>query len=277
MSFKQVEVACESYIAEILIAELSMIGFDIFEELETGFLTAIPTEAFQQQELQEIFEKYQNTLVFTQKISTVEKLNWNEEWEKNYDPVRVGTDVLVRAIFHVSESGFTHEIVINPKMSFGTGHHATTSLMLTEQMNIDHDGKKVYDFGTGSGILAIMAEKLGATSIWANDVDDWCIENARENLSLNGSQAELFLGPVHQANLPFEADIILANINKNILLQELQYYVRNLVEGGSLLLSGFYESDTAELIVKAEELGMQHQKTSVKDAWCVLVFVKAEE
>jgi ribosomal protein L11 methyltransferase len=277
MSFKQVEVACESYVSEILIAELSMIGFDIFEELESGFLTAIPTEAFQQEELQEIFEKYQQTLAFTEKISTVEKLNWNEEWEKNYDPVRVGTDVLVRAIFHASEPGFTHEIVINPKMSFGTGHHATTSLMLAEQMNIDHVGKKVYDFGTGTGILAIMAEKLGATSIWANDVDDWCIENAGENLSLNGSQAELFLGPVHQAILPFEADIILANINKNILLQELQYYAKNLVDGGRLLLSGFYESDTAELIGKAEGLGMQHQKTSAKDAWCVLVFVKAEE
>jgi ribosomal protein L11 methyltransferase len=159
-------------------------------------------------------------------------------------------------------------------MSFGTGHHDTTYLMLKNQLMVDHAGKFVYDFGSGTGILAIMAGQLGASRIVGNDVDDWCIENANDNLVLNEIDAEMLLGPVGSLGLTEQGDIILANINKNILLQEMQDYDRLLIAGGSLLLSGFYEEDISDLTQKAEQFGLVYQRHEVKNSWAMLVFNK---
>src|SRR5690606_8271147 len=147
------------------------------------------------------------------------------EWEKHYDPIEVGEDVYVRASFHAPKVGVTHEIVINPKMSFGTGHHATTYLMLTHQLNINHEGKRVIDIGSGTGILAIMAQKLRAKEIEALDIDEWCVENGNENFALNGLPAtKMGLGTVRQVAPHGKFDIVLANINKNVLLDEMEVY-----------------------------------------------------
>lgn len=274
MSFKQLVFTCEEETSQLLIAELSAIGYDVFEERAGGFVTSIETAHFEEAAIAEIMVRYKPIFAIKWEAKEIEKVNWNEEWEKNYEPVEVEDKVYVRAIFHPSKPGFKHEIVIHPKMSFGTGHHDTTYLMLKNQTTIDHDGKFVYDFGSGTGILAIMAGLLGASNIIGNDVDDWCIENANDNLALNGVNAKMHLGEVAELNLVDQADIILANINKNILLHEMADYSRLLKPGGSLLLSGFYEADVQDLKDKAEQLGLTYKLHDVKNDWAMLVFNK---
>lgn len=272
MSFTQIQVTCDETTSELLIAEMSMIGYDVFEEKEDGFITSIDTAVYDAGGVSEIMDRYGAHFSIEWKATEIERINWNEEWEKNYQPVRVDDQVYVRATFHEPDPSCKYEIVIHPKMSFGTGHHATTYLMLREQVEIDHQDKMVYDFGTGTGILAIMAGLKGAATIVANDVDDWCIDNSRDNLALNDVEATLLLGPVAELNLTEKADIVLANINKNILLQEMEQYVRLLKPGGLLLMSGFYESDIPDLESHATTLGLQKTRSATKNDWAVLVF-----
>lgn len=202
------------------------------------------------------------------------KVNWNEEWEKNYDPIAVDELVYVRASFHESQPGFRHEIVINPKMSFGTGHHATTYQVLRLQGEIDHQGKRVLDVGSGTGILAIMAHLLGAKEVEAFDIDDWCVENGNENFDLNGLATRMGLGTIRQVNPQGPFDIILANINKNVLLDELKIYSDLLISGGYLLLSGFYTEDIDDLVQEAKKHSLELLKTSSKDNWAALILQK---
>ena len=272
MSYTTIQVTCEAFVGELLIAELSMVGYDIFEEKDNGFLTSTESIAYDHDIVKEIMDRYGEQFEIEWKTSEVEKVNWNEEWERNYQAVKVEDQVYVRAVFHEPDPTFPYEIVIHPKMSFGTGHHATTFLMLREQLSIDHQDKMVYDFGTGTGILAIMAGLRGAAKIVANDVDDWCIENSRDNLDLNGISAELLLGPVRELNLTEKADVVLANINKNILLQEMESYVRLLKEQGMLLISGFYEADVAELTHHGASMGLKKLHSATKNDWAVVVF-----
>lgn len=274
MSFKQINVQCHEDVAQILMAEMSVIGYDIFEENEEGFTTSIASEQFNKVDLQTVFDKYHQLFDFQWKSFDIEKVNWNEEWEKNYQPVQVGDQVYVRAIFHEPKPEFPFEIVIHPKMSFGTGHHDTTHLVLKQQLTIPHQDCKVYDFGSGTGILAIMAGLLGATSILGNDVDDWCIENAKENLSLNKINAEMLLGPVKSLNLTQQAEIILANINKNILMEEMEEYARLLKPNGHLVISGFYQADIPDLEKKGHDLGLLSKHHETKNKWSTVVFTK---
>jgi ribosomal protein L11 methyltransferase len=271
MSYTQLQVTCDPVASELLIAELSMEGYDVFEEIETGFITSIESNKYDASLTENLFTRYSQQFPLEWKASEVERINWNKEWEKNYEPVQVEDKIYVRATFHEPNPSFAHEIVIHPKMSFGTGHHATTSLMLREQLNIDHKGKFVYDFGTGTGILAIMAGLLNASTIIANDVDDWCIDNSRDNLALNNIEAELLLGPVSSLRLSQKADIVLANINKNILLNEFEDYARLLKKDGYLLMSGFYESDIPDLMAKASALNLEKVRSATKNEWAVLV------
>jgi ribosomal protein L11 methyltransferase len=211
----------------------------------------------------------------TYETRLLERQNWNKEWESHYDPIEVGKDIYIRAHFHPQAKGYQHEIIITPKMSFGTGHHATTWQMLSLQLSIDHEGKKVYDLGTGTGILAIMAHKLGAASIVATDIDDWSIENSKENALLNGVESIQFLqGTLAQLQLEEPVDIILANINLNVLLEELPDYVRLMNPGGHLLLSGFYEEDAPILLAKTDSLGLQAMARSVRNRWAALHLIK---
>jgi len=199
MEYLEFKVSCKPEYTEILIAELAEVGFDSFMENEAGFEAYIEEDLFQRESFDEVISQYQDAAAISVAEGRMEKVNWNTEWEKNYDPIEVGDEVYVRASFHAPKEGVKHEIVINPKMSFGTGHHATTYLMLTHLLNLDIKGKRVIDIGAGTGILAIMAHKLGASEVEAFDIDDWCVDNGNENFDLNGmTQVRMGLGTVRE-------------------------------------------------------------------------------
>ncbi|WP_026969326.1 50S ribosomal protein L11 methyltransferase [Algoriphagus terrigena] len=274
MDYLEFKIECLEEFREILIAELAEIGFDSFLETEEG-IDAYASEAdFDRERFDELIAGYQEVAQITLTEAVMPKVNWNEEWEKNYDPIEVEDLVYVRASFHEPKSGFKHEIVINPKMSFGTGHHATTFQMLRHQGEIDHAGKRVLDVGSGTGILAIMAHLLGAGEVEAFDIDDWCVDNGNENFDLNGLQTRMGLGTIRQVNPMGTFEIVLANINKNVLLDEMEIYAGLLPSRGFLLLSGFYTEDIVDLVEAARPLGLELIKQSSKDNWAALILQK---
>jgi ribosomal protein L11 methyltransferase len=206
---------------------------------------------------------------FSFSLSDLEERNWNEEWEKAFDPVIVEDFVAVRAHFHPPVSGISHDIIITPKMSFGTGHHATTYMMMQQMRDIDFEGKTVFDFGTGTGILAILAERLGAASITAIDVDEWSINNATENILQNECcKIQVF----QSSDIPAQPfDIVLANINRNVILE----YLPMLSNGASpkqlLLLSGLLTTDEQVIHGVAEENSLILRKRGERQGWLSLL------
>ncbi|MDN3669035.1 50S ribosomal protein L11 methyltransferase [Echinicola jeungdonensis] len=276
MDYLEFKIECKPEFTEILIAELAEIGFDSFLETDSGLEAYSQEDHFDREAYQEILDRYQEVAQIKVMEGKMPKVNWNEEWEKHYDPIQVGKEVYVRASFHPSKEDVKHEIVINPKMSFGTGHHATTYLMLSHLLEIDHQGKSVIDIGAGTGILAIMAHKLGAKHIEAFDIDNWCVENGNENFELNGmAGVKMGHGTIREVNPQGPFDIALANINKNVLLDEMEVYVNLLPTKGFLLLSGFYDHDIPEIQLRAESLGLNLKNQKVRDNWAALVFEKA--
>jgi ribosomal protein L11 methyltransferase len=251
-----------------------MLRYDSFEEHQMGFSAYCEVLNFNQSLLDSLVKKYQPSGTISYKLEAVARINWNREWEKNYAAVVIADKIMVRAIFHEPQDHFKHQIVIHPKMSFGTGHHATTSLILEAQLSIDHHQKKIYDFGTGTGVLSILAHQLGATHIVATDVDDWCIENAEENFNLNDCPGRVLKGVVRDLSLKDQADIIIANINKNVLLNEMPEYARLLALNGVLILSGFYEKDAPEICARAEKLGLKQIQQKCLTLWMVIVLSK---
>lgn len=251
--------------AEMLIAQLSGAGFDGFEEEETLLKAFIPETKYDKVLLQELAYKYQ--LQYTEQA--IPEQNWNALWESNFHPVVVDDFVGIRASFHEPIPGVEHEIVITPKMSFGTGHHATTFMMMQQMRNIPFLGKSVFDFGTGTGVLAILAEKLGAASVFAVDNDDWSIENARENCQFNNC-ALVELEKMDSANTGRRFDIILANINKNVILENMNALGEGLVPGGILLLSGLLEADETDIRTKAGEAGLNYVGKTIRTGWISL-------
>ncbi len=274
MDYLEFKIKCLDEFREILIAELAEIGFDSFLETEDG-IDAYASEAdFDRGSFDEVISTYQEAAQISLTEALMPKVNWNEAWEKNYDPIEVDELVYVRASFHQPQPGFRHEIVINPKMSFGTGHHATTFQMLRHQGVLDHGGKRVLDVGSGTGILAIMAHLLGAREVEAFDIDDWCVDNGNENFDLNGLQTRMGLGTIRQVNPRGTFDIVLANINKNVLLDEMEIYAGLLPAKGHLLLSGFYTEDIADLLEAAKPLDLELVEKSSKDNWAALILQK---
>lgn len=274
MDYLEFKIKCREEFREILIAELSEIGFDSFLETDEGIDAYSLSKDFNREAFDEVISNYLEAAQLEVSEGEMEKINWNAEWEKNYDPIAVDDLVYVRASFHPSQSGFQHEIVINPKMSFGTGHHATTFQMLRHQGTIDHQGEKVLDVGSGTGILAIMAHLLGASHIEAFDIDDWCVDNGNENFDLNGVTTRMGLGTIREVNPTGPFDIVLANINKNVLLDEMGIYTELLISKGFLLLSGFYTEDVADLEQLANRLGLKLIAQQSKDNWAALVLQK---
>lgn len=274
MDYLEFKITCAEDFREILIAELSEIGFDSFLETENGIDAYAPEADFNREAYEQVIENYRDAAQIEVTEGKMPKVNWNEEWEKNYDPIAVDELVYVRASFHESQPGFRHEIVINPKMSFGTGHHATTYQVLRLQGEIDHQEKRVLDVGSGTGILAIMAHLLGAKEVEAFDIDDWCVDNGNENFDLNGLTTRMGLGTIRQVNPQGPFDIVLANINKNVLLDELKIYSDLLISGGHLLLSGFYTEDIDDLVQEAKKHSLELLKTSSKDNWAALILQK---
>lgn len=268
MDFTELKIICDQEKAEMLTAEISMLGFDSFIETEDG-INAYSAEEVDKDEVKQILVKYAvDNIDFA--WGEIAKKNWNAEWESNYDPIRIGDKCLVRADFHPTEN-LPYELIINPKMSFGTGHHATTFNMLSAQIDLNHKGKRVMDCGTGTGVLAIMASKLGAAEIEANDIDDWAVESAIENAEVNAApNIKFYKGTIGELNLSSKFDIVLANINKNVLLDELKEYTRLLNSDGIVLLSGFYSEDIVDIEKTAKELGLEVEGTKTKDNWACL-------
>jgi len=254
-------------IVDILIAELSEIGFDGFKEVEDGLKAFIKATEFDENQTEVLANKY--AVSFT--TETIPVQNWNKVWESNFEPMQVDDFVGVRASFHAPMVGVKHEIVITPKMSFGTGHHATTYMVMQLMKDLDFENKTVFDYGTGTGILAILAEKLGSQSILGIDYDDWCIENATENLIDNNCR-HITIQKADTAKLTTKFDIVIANINKNIILDNIAYLADDVVIGGKVLLSGLLQEDEADILSAALRFNWKHQVTIKKGMWIAIYF-----
>ncbi len=275
MYHTRLRVTCDPEYAEILMAEIAEAGFDTFLETDNGFEAYVELEKFDKEQLEFIKEKYdsQTPIIFYQ--DRIERRNWNEEWEKNYKPIVVEGKCLIRAEFHELEKKYPYEVIITPKMSFGTGHHQTTYLMIKNQMEIDHRGKRVMDAGCGTAILSVMASKLGATEVQAFDIDEWSVSNGRENIEVNQCQnAHNQQGKLSELKFQGLFDIILANINKNVLLEEMRLYQKYLRPGGILLLSGFYSDDIPDLLAEGIQCGLVELKRDELENWAALVLIR---
>lgn len=252
--------------AEILMAELAEVGFDSFEDTPTGIKAYIPKDSWNEQILQDIYLLSNSEFTISYQITEIEQVNWNEEWEKNFSPIVVEDLCTVRANFHPVPNT-RYDIVITPKMSFGTGHHETTYMMLQQLLPLSLEGTKVLDMGCGTGILAIMAALRGAHDITAIDIDPWCVENATENVQQNNcsfitiKEGDVSLIAGEQYNL------ILANINRNILLSDIPAYTQALLPQGLLLVSGFYEEDLPAIKEKCQEVGLTYLSHIERNRW----------
>jgi ribosomal protein L11 methyltransferase len=272
MFYTRLQVTCAPEFAELLMAETSAAGFESFMETENGFEAYVELENYDKEHLNDIKEKYslQTPVVFSE--DRIQKQNWNEEWEKSYQPILVDNKCLIRADFHKPEKTYPYEIIITPKMSFGTGHHQTTYLMIKNQMTMDHGGKRVMDAGCGTAILSIMASKLGAKEVEAFDIDEWSVVNGKENMEVNNTlNINLRQGKLSDFMFEKPFDIILANINKNVLLAEMGSYHKHLKKGSLLLLSGFYQHDIADLLAEAKKYSLSEVQRDDRETWAALL------
>jgi ribosomal protein L11 methyltransferase len=272
MYHTRLDVKCDNEFSEILIAELSEIGFDTFLENENGFEAYVEETRYDHNAVIDLKKKYEDLTPIDFSFERIEKKNWNEEWEKNYEPIIVDDRCLIRASFHKIDKKYQHEIIITPKMSFGTGHHQTTYLMIKSQMDIDHQSKRVMDAGCGTAILSVMAEKLGAADVEAFDIDEWSVINGNENIQINQCKhIKLQRGKITDVNLEGKFDIILANINKNVLLDEIKIYSTYLEKNGLLLLSGFYTHDIPDLLKEASFYKLIEVRRDERETWACLL------
>jgi len=256
--------------ADELVALLSEQGFEGFEEIGNYLKAFIPEEIFSE----EAFELVKDlSPIFRYTRSTVENINWNEKWEKDFEPVIVGNWVGIRAGFHHALHSVRHEIIITPKMSFGTGHHATTYLMVQQMESIDFREKSVIDFGTGTGVLAILAEMVGATKVLAIDNDEWSINNAKENVELN--RCTKIIIELHDAIPATEKyDVIIANINLNVIIANMTAIAAASQTDTKILLSGFLKPDEVAIKDALAQHGLKYVSTSQRGEWIMIIAEK---
>ncbi len=257
---------------EILMAELIEIGFDSFTEEYDGILGYIQKDIFNEEELKNIYLLQNDEVEISYTYEEMPNINWNEEWEKNFSPINVEDKVLIRAEFHESNPNM-HEIVIQPKMSFGTGHHPTTHLMIQQMLDMDLDNKKVLDMGCGTSVLAIFAKQKGAGRTVAIDIDEWSVENSKENAERNNVELDIELGTADNLGKE-EFEIILANINRNILISDIPTYVSVLEDGGKLLLSGLCFFDVDDILEVCTEHNLKLEKKIQREEWVSLLLSK---
>ncbi|MFA6945647.1 MAG: 50S ribosomal protein L11 methyltransferase [Pedobacter sp.] len=264
----------EEFHKDLLINALSETGFDTFEDIDQGFKAYIPAAELEQETLDQLSETFADMFSFTYTIINIPHQNWNEVWESNFEPLQVDNRCYIRATFHEPHPEFEHEIVIDPKMAFGTGHHQTTALMMEFMLQEDFIGKEVLDMGCGTGILAILASKLRAKEVSAIDYDEICYESTIENSELNKTDNIKVLHGSKEVIPDHKFDIILANINRNILLDQLDRYAEVSAPGGLLFLSGFYEEpDLAILRQKCESLGYKYLQHKELNDWVAAKFI----
>ncbi len=277
MNHIELKVIVNQNFTDILMAELGNIGYETFTEEIFGLNAYILVKDFDEEAIKELADRYKSQTDFQYEFTELEKQNWNDEWERNFQPITVlEKGIRVRASFHEYDASFQYDIIINPKMSFGTGHHETTSMMLELQLtSIDHANKKILDVGSGTGILAILASKLGASKVDGLDIEEWAVENALENVGINNcSNVSMRLGTI--VDQPHDVyDIVLANINRNILLNDIPKYVRFMKENNAYLaISGFYEHDVKDIVALASTSGLTVVETKQKNNWTAVLLKK---
>lgn len=278
MNFIQVNFSFEpfeEFMADILAAELAEIGFDSFVPGENGMQAFIPENKFDESSLKQLIADYPIEVAVSYEIITVASKNWNEEWEKHYfEPIVIGDECVIHSSFHKNVPEAKYDIIIDPKMAFGTGHHETTSLVIGEILKMDLTNKKVLDMGCGTAVLAILAAMRGATELLAIDIDNWCTENSLENIALNNvSGIEVKLGGAELLE-ELHFDIILANINRNILLADMEKYAACLSSGGELYMSGFYKADIPVIEAEVNRNGLELIDFNEKNNWVVVKTIK---
>lgn len=267
---------CNEIVTDVLSALAGEIGFESFVECEGGVQAYIQQSLFDENALKEMLANFpvpDTKITYT--ITEPEDKDWNEEWEKNFfQPIVIDNRCVIHSTFHHDYPHAEYDIVINPQMAFGTGHHETTSSILGELLDTDLKGKSVLDMGCGTSILAILASMRGADPVTAIDIDDWCVNNSRDNIALNhisNITVELGDASLLKGRKPF--DIIIANINRNILLNDMATYATCMHKGSELYMSGFYVEDIPAIREKAESLGMTFVHHREKNRWVAVKFV----
>ncbi|RZK80189.1 MAG: 50S ribosomal protein L11 methyltransferase [Pedobacter sp.] len=265
----------EDYQKDLLIDDLANIGYNTFDDTEDGFAAFIDYNSYSQEKLGEIVQQLEG-VQSTYTITEIEGENWNKEWEKNFEPLVISDQCYVRATFHEPMPEYKYEIVIDPKMAFGTGHHQTTTMMMEFLLTADVKGKSVLDMGCGTGILAILAAKLGASDLVAIDNDEVCYQSTLENAALNNiTNIEAMCGG-KEAIPTAQFDTILANINRNILLDQIPVYAHVLKAGGEIFFSGFYESPDLDMIKEAcSQVSMKYVQHKKIGDWVAAHFIKS--
>ena len=258
---------------EILIAQLGLAGFESFVENEDGLSAYIQEGDWNATIIEDIQILNSDEFEISYVEEVIEQVNWNSEWEKNFNPIQVNDMVSIRAPFH-DDPNLKYDIVIEPKMSFGTGHHETTHMMVQQLIDMDLTNKKVLDMGCGTGILAIFAEMKGANPIDAIDIDNWCYLNSIENVERNNcSNISVFEGDAALLKSK-KYDVIIANINRNILLNDMEAYMNCLNPNGAILFSGFYKEDVSVIDAEVSKYGLKLDRTIERNNWVSLKYMK---
>jgi ribosomal protein L11 methyltransferase len=255
---------------DLFIAQLGAVGFESFSETEEGFAAYILKEDYSASAAME--QMQWDGVTVSVKEQEIEQVNWNAEWERNFNPIEVDGRVYIRAPFHAERAGFEYAMLIEPKMSFGTGHHQTTHMMIQWLLETPSNHADVLDMGCGTGILGVLAGMRGAKSVHGIDVDTWCIENTLENAQRNGVAMTADLGGSEVLSGTY--DLILANINLNVLLADIAHYEKALRKGGSIFFSGFYEDNVPTLRAAAEALGLTFEGVKAREQWRSIKMVK---
>ncbi len=258
------------HLSDIIVAKLNEIEFESYIETEDGVNAYIQEQLYNKEKLNLVLSDLQNLFSFDYSIKDIKQENWNAKWEENFEPVKINEQCVIRAQFH-EKVDCEYEIIITPKMSFGTGHHETTFLMMNEMFSLNFNGKSVLDMGCGTGVLSILSKMLGSATTLGIDIDEWSYDNSKENAKLNNVESiEFLLGDVSSITGNF--DIVLANINRNIILSDIDKYIDAMNNKSDILLSGFLLSDVEIIREKAESLGLSFISHKNKNKWNLLHF-----